>query len=95
MRWIGDSWQRLPGRAIGIAIGPEGSVLVIAGTMREFGYSIWKWENNMDKWHKVGGQATNIAVGKGGLPYMTNKKNRIYWPEEACPASNVPDITYS
>lgn len=43
-----------------------------------------KWSEEDNKFVEIGGHETNVAVGPGGRPYMTNSIRDIYWPVDAC-----------
>ena len=74
----GEDWKKLPGSAIDIAAGADGSLWAIGSTRihRTGGNAILKW--NGQDWEKVDGAASRIAVGPNGLPWVVNEAGIIY-----------------
>ena len=69
-RWVNGFWQRMPGEALDIGIGAEGSVWVASFE------GIYFW-NGLD-WINAGGSASRIDVGPNGQPWVLGFSDRIY-----------------
>jgi len=61
-----------------VGAGPEGSVFITGEKSKVF-----KLGRNGKFW-SMGGSAREVAVGKGGRPFVVNKHNQIYWPVNTC-----------
>jgi radical SAM protein with 4Fe4S-binding SPASM domain len=73
----GSGWQRMPGSAMSIAAGSEGSVWAI-GTCQstpEGGHPILRW--NGSDWDEIEGTAVDIAIGPDGLPWSVDGRQVI------------------
>lgn len=73
------------GRAIDIAVGAEGSIW-IAGT----DYAAWRWDSK--NWQKHAGEATNVTVDAKGLPWVLNKKGKIYADKRSASYKSPPRL---
>lgn len=69
-RWIDGDWQRLPGKALDIGIGADGSVWVASYE------GIYKWDGQ--GWINFGGSGSRIDVGPDGRPWVVGFSDRIY-----------------
>src|SRR5262249_12506057 len=67
----GASWVNVPGGALDIGVGSEGSVWIV-GTDQ----SVWKYASG--GWVKANGALTNIAVDNKGNPWGVNVNTQIY-----------------
>ena len=72
----GTRWEKLPGAATDIDVGPDGSVWVIGTDPMPGGFGIHRW--NGTTWINVPGGATRIAVGPGGVPWVVNSGGSIF-----------------
>ena len=70
------NWQRLPGEAIDIGIGADGSVWIIGLDARHGGYRIYHWSGQ--NWIRVEGSAVRIDVDPAGNPWVVNQSHEIY-----------------
>jgi len=61
---IVDKWKKMPGKALDIAAGANGSVWLIGQDK-----SIWSWTGS--NWKKRSGCATSIDIGPRGRPWVT------------------------
>lgn len=74
-----QKWQTLPGSAIDLAIGADGSLWVIGTEMHEFGADVFKWDAANWTWEKsAGGTGIRIAVDPQGIPWVVNNKGLIF-----------------
>jgi hypothetical protein len=71
------AWQKLPGSAIDIGAGADGSVWVV-GTKRapRGGNTIHRWGGS--DWEEVEGGASAITVDGNGLPWVVNSSGELY-----------------
>jgi hypothetical protein len=73
------AWKRHSSKpAMDIGAGPEGSVYIT-----QENHAIMKLGANGKFW-SMGGAAQQVAVGKGGRPFVVNKHYHIYWPVNTC-----------
>jgi hypothetical protein len=78
-RQKGDSWQQLPGKAIDVAVGNDGSVYVCGAKDKDGTLgAIFKWDEENWQWEKTKGFGRKITVDANGVPYVVNKDNEIY-----------------
>jgi len=68
----GASWVNVPGGALDIGVGSEGSVWIV-GTDG----SVWKY-NGAGGWSKADGNLTNITVDNHGNPWGVNLSRQIW-----------------
>ncbi len=77
---VGNGWALQPGLATSIAIGGTATNPVVwitdVGSPSPGNHGIWKW--NGTKWTPESGGGDSIAVGPGGLPWVTTSGNQIY-----------------
>src|SRR5437899_2038365 len=68
-RWKGTSWDLLPGSAKDIAIGPDGSVLIVSTTPATGGFQIQRWRDGqwIPERDAVG---AGVAAGPAGALYV-------------------------
>lgn len=69
-RWINGDWQRLPGEALDVGIGADGSVWVASYE----GVYLWDGQD----WIDFGGAGSRIDVGPDGRPWVIGFSDRIY-----------------
>lgn len=69
-RWINGDWQRLPGEALDVGIGADGSVWVASYE------GIYFWDGQ--GWIDFGGSGSRIDVGPDGRPWVVGFSDRIY-----------------
>ncbi|MFK7865657.1 MAG: tectonin domain-containing protein [Pseudohongiellaceae bacterium] len=69
-RWHNGAWQRLPGEALDIGIGADGSVWVASYE------GVYKWDGA--GWTDFGGAGSRIDVGPDGRPWVVGFSDRIY-----------------
>lgn len=69
-RWIQGGWQRLPGEALDVGIGADGSVWVASYE------GIYFWDGQ--GWIDFGGSGSRIDVGPDGRPWVVGFSDRIY-----------------
>jgi hypothetical protein len=66
-RFDGKAWQDMPEIAASeLAVGPEGTVFVVDGEKR-----LWRWDVSIKRWERLNGDATSVAVGPRGVPWVT------------------------
>ena len=80
-RNVRDEHHRYPlGKLVGAAndidVGPDGSVWVIGTGAVPGGFGIFRWTGST--WENVPGGAARIAVGPGGVPWVTNSNGNIF-----------------
>src|SRR5207237_1052557 len=71
-----NSWQKLPGSAVSIAVGGDHAVWVVGTTPTYGGYKIYRWRGG--DWQPVDGGALKIAVDERGSPWVVNDRNEIF-----------------
>ena len=72
-RLRGQNWQQLPGRAIDIGAGADGSIWIIGQNG-----SVYSWNDEGYAWAEVGGTAAKISVLPDGTPVVVNAKEEIF-----------------
>lgn len=79
-RQKGDAWQELPGRAIDIAVGNDGTIYACQPPKegKKDGV-VHKWDEDNWEWVETKGMAVKITVNPEGTPYVINSKNDIYY----------------
>ena len=77
MRWTNNTWQLMPGRAIDIGIGANGSVWVI-GTDTNAAGDGNLYQLNGTNWERFEGTGTNIAVDQNGFPWVVNSSGVVF-----------------
>ena len=85
-----ETWFRIKGRASSIAIGAEGSVVVLGTRKTDGGYRIFKWSHQTELWQFIGLGAVEVAVGPRGKVYYIDAQGKMYWPDEDCPETIDP-----
>ena len=71
-------WDRMPGAAKHIDIGPGGSVFII-GTDADVpapNGRVYRWSGS--RWERFGGYGTRIAVGPSDHPWLVNDGNEVW-----------------
>lgn len=88
-------WQKVPGKATDIAVGPEGSVWVIGNDSQKGGSSIYKFEPATRTWSRVAGSGYRISVDSEGNAWVVNVDGNLYrfgggkWERFSCKAQDV------
>jgi hypothetical protein len=77
LQWVNQAWTRRPGKAIDIAIGPQGGVFCIGQKGADGNGDIFEWKGNSN-WANVGGRAVHIAVDHRSLPWVINVQNQVW-----------------
>jgi len=70
------AWQRMPGEAIDVGVGADGSVWVVGTDERAGGFGIYYWDGNT--WLRVEGGAVRIDVDPSGNPWIVNDRHELY-----------------
>ena len=70
------NWQQLPGLAVDIGVGADGSVWVIGKNRVAGGYGIFQWTGS--NWRMIDGGAVEVSVGPDGTPWVVNSNGNIY-----------------
>ena len=70
-RWTGQGWSQVPGAAIRIAVGPDGSPWVV----NAWG-GIYRWANG--RFQQLPGAARDIGVGADGSVWVIGSDDGIY-----------------
>lgn len=71
-------WQAIPGQAVDISAGGEGTVMMINDSEEE---NIMIWNEILQQWNSCDGTGKAIAVGPKGNPYMCNENKNVFWSE--------------
>ena len=72
-RFGGKTWTTLPELAAkDLDIGPEGTVFVVDDEKY-----LWRWNANRKRWEHLNGEATSVAVGPNGTPWVTRRNGEI------------------
>ena len=68
------NWQQLPGHAIDLSIGPEGSVWAIGASPPAPGHDgpVLRWTG--EDWDLTGATGIAVAVGTDGFPWIVNSR---------------------
>lgn len=69
-RRVNGDWQRLPGEALDVGIGADGSVWVASYE------GIYRWDGQ--RWIDFGGSGSRIDVGPNGRPWVVGFSEEIY-----------------
>jgi len=69
---VSGGWKRVEGQASAIAVGPEGSVMVLGVKESKGGFSVKKLGSD-GQWHVITNGATEMSIGKNGRPYFVTK----------------------
>jgi hypothetical protein len=83
-----SAWQLLPGLAIQIAAGGDGSVWVMGINKTPGGYAVYRWDGS--NWALNSGGITSIAVSKEGTVWAVNDQGRIFWYNQSNGVWNSP-----
>lgn len=75
------SWSLVPGAAVDVGIGADGTTWVIGTNSVEGGFGIYRWSGN--DWVNVPGGATNVAVDPNGNPWVVNNAGNIFRGDKA------------
>ncbi len=76
LNYVYGNWQRLPGLANDIGVGPDGSAYIVGTETRSQGFAIHKW--NGSNWNMVVGEGKRIDVGPLGRPWVVNASGEIW-----------------
>ncbi len=74
--WSNRRWNKVPGKAKDIGVGPNGDVFIIGTKKMVGGYQIFKWKGN--GWQLYPGAAVRIDVDRNGNPWVINENGNIY-----------------
>jgi hypothetical protein len=77
---LAAEWEQVPGEASAIAIGANGEVWAVSGSLREpGGYAVYHW--NGERFARVpGAAAVRIAVDPFGNPWVVDSfNNLVHW----------------
>jgi hypothetical protein len=69
----GGNWREMPGQAIDIGAGADGSVWIIGDNE-----SIYQWNESAFDWQQVSGSGRRIDVAADGTPWIVNDNNDIF-----------------
>jgi hypothetical protein len=69
-------FRQLPGYALDIGGGANGSVWIVGTNAVPGGYGIYQWTGGA--WAPVSGGAVRIAVGPDGSPWIANSLHQVY-----------------
>jgi hypothetical protein len=75
-RRANGAWQKLPGAALDIGVGADGSAWVVGTAAASGGHRIYKW--NGSDWAQVDGGAVRISVAPDGSPWVINEPGEIF-----------------
>lgn len=78
-QWQGQTWTRMPGAAIDVGYGADGS-LWITGTDQ----GVYRYIAAKNVWVQIDGAATQISVDQYGQPWVTNSGNGIFRRLDQC-----------
>jgi hypothetical protein len=92
----GQKWLKLAGRAMDIAAGPSGDLMIVG--QNQAGHKnmgIWKFVQRQrnhargNYWYRLNGQgARGIAVGMNGHAYTVSAHGKSSWADKACESGN-------
>src|SRR5438445_13899490 len=75
-----QSWRQIPGKALSLSIGADGSVWHIGTGVAGDGLGIFQWTGSA--WHQVEGAGVGVAVAPDGTPWHWNLFGHIFKREE-------------
>jgi hypothetical protein len=75
-RQVSGGWQQVPGQAMDIAIGSDGSIWMIATNETLGGFGIYYFTGS--GWQPIDGGGTRIAAGPNGNLWVVNSWGAIY-----------------
>jgi len=70
------NWQQLPGLAVDIGVGADGSAWIIGKNKVAGGYGIFQWTGS--NWRMIDGGAVRIDVGPDGTVWVVNSNGNIF-----------------
>lgn len=74
-----QQWQKLPGSAIDISIGANGSLWVVGNSAEKYGNYIYNYDPKNNNWKKSPtGIGITISVDPDGRPWIIDKKGHIF-----------------
>lgn len=86
--WNGASWDHMPGQAVYVAAGEDGSVYVLGTGSAPGGQQVWKWVSGA--WASVPGGLTDLSVGRDGSVWGANNTRQIWHMAAGGSWSQVP-----
>ena len=75
-RFNGSDFELMPGLAVDIGVGADGTVWAIGANAAPGGYGIYRWDGA--EWLPVLGGATSVAVDPSGAAWVANAQQQIY-----------------
>lgn len=93
-RQSGLHWKQLPGAAVDIGAGADGTVYAVGTQSVPNGGAIYRWQYQSMTWHKISDAhgAARIDVDPKGNPYIVDNKNNIfYWDSLKNKFIQMPD----
>jgi len=75
-KWNGRAWDHMPGEAVDVGVGADGSVWVIGRIPEPGGYGIYRWTGS--NWNKIPGSASRIDVDPRGNAWVVTSGNAIF-----------------
>ena len=74
---VTDQWKQVPGQALDIGVGADGTVCVVGINPAKGGFAIYKLTKA--GWQEISGQGgTRVAVDPKGNPWVVTGQNEIY-----------------
>jgi len=70
------AWRRMPGKALNMGIGADGSVWHVGTALTGNGLGIYRWKGG--EWEQVEGAGVGIAIGPTGEPWIWNLFGEMY-----------------
>lgn len=72
-RYTGSGWERMPGEAVDIGIGSDGTVVISGGEKTDTGYQTLKWNADNKQWTVMAGlNSKNVSVDPDGEAFVAD-----------------------
>jgi hypothetical protein len=71
-------WTQLPGAAVDVGVGANGTAWVIGTNPEVGGYGIYRWNPGGGNWDKIPGSASRIAVDPQGNAWVVTSVHAVY-----------------
>jgi hypothetical protein len=92
-RLLSNGWQQLPGAAIDISSGADGSLFVIGTDNVPGGGGVYEFNFTTGQWRFDNGAGERIAVGPDGQPWVVNSAQQI-WRHTAGGWQHLPGLAH-
>lgn len=74
--WEHQGWEWLPGEALDIGVGADGTAWAVGMNPHGFDYGLYSWDGR--RWQESSGAAVRVDVDPLGRPWIINDEHEIY-----------------